>query len=101
MFPDGIVPPSDLSPQTLDELFERLTEVRRTGVAFSGQESTRGVDALSVAVEDAETGEAVALCIVYPAALASAEDRTTIETLLLDGAAEVTGVLGGRTPRKR
>ena len=101
LFPDGIAPPSDLSPQSLDELLARLAEVRRTGVAFSGQESTRGVDALSVAVEDPETGEAVALCIVYPAALATADDRASIETLLLDGAAEVGAVLGGRTPRKR
>jgi DNA-binding IclR family transcriptional regulator len=101
LFAEGITPPSDLSPQNMDELLARLAEVRRTGVAFSGQESTRGVDALSVAVEDRETGEAVALCIVYPAALASEEDRASIETLLLDGAADLAAALDGRTPRKR
>ena len=101
LFADGIVPPSDLSPQSIDEVLERLAEVRRTGVSFSAQESTRGVDALSVAVRDPETGEAVALCIVWPAALATEEDRKTIETMLLDGAAEVSAALGDRTLRKR
>lgn len=101
LFPNGIEPPSDLSPQTIDELLVRLEEVRRTGVAFSGQESTRGVDALSVAVRDPETREAVALCIVYPAALASEEDRKSIETMLRDGAAEVAEIFGDRTSRKR
>lgn len=101
MFPEGIEPPSPLSPQTVDELLARLAEVRRTGVAFSGQESTRGVDALSVAVRDPETGEAVALCIVYPAALATEEEKKSIETMLLDGAAEVAAALGDRTTLKR
>ena len=97
MFPRGIEPPSELSPRNMNELLERLDEVRRTGVSFSGQESTRGVDALSVAVRDPETGEAVALCIVYPAALATEGDRNSIETMLLDGATEVESALGDRT----
>ncbi len=101
MFPEGITPPSELSPQTVDELLERLAEVRSTGVSFSSQESTRGVDALSVSVRDPETSEAVALCIVYPQALATDEERKSIETMLLNGAAEVAAALGDMTAKKR
>lgn len=101
MFPDGIQPPSDLSPQSVDELLDRLAEIRRTGVAFSGQESTRGVNALSVAVSDPETGESVALCIVYPAATVTEGERKTIENMLLEGAADVAAVLNNEKPARR
>lgn len=93
LFPNEIVPPSNQAPQSVNDLLERLAEVRRRGISFSGQESTRGVNALSTAVRDAETGEAVALCIVYPAALVSDEERTRIETMILEGAAEIAGAL--------
>ncbi len=101
LFPEGFAPVSDLSPQSVDELLARLAEVRRNGIAYSGQESTRGVDSLSVPVTDPATGEAVALCIVYPAAMVADDERQSIETLLLDGAADVAAALGDTSPRKR
>lgn len=93
LFPDTFVPPSSQAPQSLEDLFKRLAEVRATGVSFSGQESTRGVDALSTAVRDKTTGEAVALCIVYPAALVSEVERKNIEKMLLDGAGAIADAL--------
>jgi DNA-binding IclR family transcriptional regulator len=93
LFPDEIVPPSSRAPQSVDELLERLAEVRKRKASFSNQESTPGVNAVATAVRDAETGEAVALCIVYPAARGPDADRTKIETMLLEGAAEIADVL--------
>ncbi|MCB1406398.1 MAG: IclR family transcriptional regulator [Rhodobacteraceae bacterium] len=101
LYPEGLVPASDLSPQSIEELLTRVAEVRRLGVSYSRQESTRGVDAQSVAASDPETGEAVALCIVYPAALVADDERLTIERMLLNGAADVAAALGHTTPTKR
>ncbi|MGP1394202.1 MAG: IclR family transcriptional regulator [Inquilinaceae bacterium] len=101
MFPDGFVPVSDGAPQSMDELLARVAEVRRAGLSYSAQESTRGVDALSVAVADEGSGEAVALCIVYPAAIVAADERRSIGRMLMEGAAEVAAALGGGVKAKR
>lgn len=88
---DGALPPAPwaASPQSLPELFERLDEIRRGGIATSFDEATRGVAAVAVAVGDPETGEALSLCIAFPAATSQPEERAAIARALHDGASEI------------
>jgi hypothetical protein len=63
--------------------------VRRQGFAESNDESNRGVGAIAVAVGDPERGEAVSLCIVYPASMIAPPERQSIIDALRAGAAEI------------
>lgn len=84
-----LTPPSPTAPQNIDELLARLVAVRRQGFAESNDESNRGVGALAVAVGDPERGEAVSLCIVYPASMIAPPERQSIIDALRAGAAEI------------
>ncbi|WP_158817908.1 IclR family transcriptional regulator [Methylocapsa sp. S129] len=92
LYPDGLVPPSGTAPQNLDELLARLARVRREGYAESHDEAVRGVRAISVAVGDPATGDEVALCISFPAAMASPQERLAIIRSLSEGAAEIAAL---------
>lgn len=92
LYQDGIVPPTTTAPQSLDELLARLAAVRACGYAESDDEAVRGVGAISVAVGDPATGDAAALCIAFPAAMASPDERATIIRLLGEGAAEIAAL---------
>ncbi|WP_342359649.1 IclR family transcriptional regulator [Terrarubrum flagellatum] len=87
-----LIPPSPTAPQNLDELLSRLAMVRRVGYAESNDESNRGVGALAVGVGDPETAEEVSLCISFPAAMITAEERRTIIGALRAGAAEIAAI---------
>jgi DNA-binding IclR family transcriptional regulator len=84
-----LTPPSPTAPQSIDELLARLATVRRQGFAESHDESNRGVGAIAVAVGDPEHGEAVSLCIVYPASMIAPPERQSIIDALRAGAAEI------------
>lgn len=92
LYPNGFTPPSATAPQSLDELLRRLASVRAKGYAESDDEAVRGVGAISVAVGDPATGDAVALCVSFPAATATAEERATIIGSLSEGAAAIAAV---------
>lgn len=92
LYPKGFVPPSVTAPQTLDELLARIASVRAQGYAESQDEAVRGVGAISVAVGDPANGDAVALCISFPAAMATAQERALIIQSLGKGAAEIAAL---------
>lgn len=94
LFSEPWPPVSPTAPQTLDELLQRLDGVRRKGFAESHDEANRGVGALAAAVGSPETGEAVSLCIAYPASTVTAEEREDIIARLLAGAREVAALAG-------
>lgn len=92
LYSDPLDPPSPTAPQTMAELFARLAAIRRDGFAESSDEANRGVGALAVAVGDPETGEAVSLCVVYPVAVITEDERRLILTRLSEGAAEIAAI---------
>jgi DNA-binding IclR family transcriptional regulator len=92
LYVDGFTPPSPTAPQSMDELLARLATVRRLGFAESYDESNRGVGAIAVAVGDPERGEAVSLCIVYPASIIAPPERQSIVDALRAGAGEIAAV---------
>ncbi len=96
LYPDGLTPPSDTAPATVDDLLARLAFIRSHGYAESNDEAVRGVRSISVAVGDPVTGAEVALCISFPDATVAAAERTGIIRLLGAGAAEIAALTGDR-----
>lgn len=90
----GFTPPSTTAPRNLDELLERLAAVRARGYAESNDEAVRGVGAIAVAVGDPMRSEEVALCVSFPAATVTAEERAAIIRSLGEGAAAIAAVTG-------
>jgi DNA-binding IclR family transcriptional regulator len=94
LYPAGLPPGPANAPQTLDDLLNRLAEIRAGGVAVSHAEATPGVDAVSVAVGDATTGESVAMCVVFPGAVVGEDERAAIRAGLVNGAASIAARTG-------
>lgn len=79
---EGLVPVSPNSPQTLDDLLASLDDVRRCGWAEANDEAISGVGSISASVADPESGEALGMCISYPASnIATAEQERIISLL--------------------
>lgn len=76
-----------------DALLARMAEVRARGFDFSREESTPGVDALAIAVADPAADELVALCLVYPHALATDAEREAMLTAMAEGAAGLAAAM--------
>jgi DNA-binding IclR family transcriptional regulator len=82
-------PPSPNAPQTIDDLLAALAVVREKGWAQATDESLPGVESLAVCVRDLESGESVAICISYSAAMISANEKARIVTMLMRAGWEV------------
>lgn len=98
LFAGGLEPASPRAPQSLAELLERLARVRRDGFALSEEETIRGVCGIAAAVGDPSTGEAVALCIVCPAATSEPAERAAIARELRAAALAIGRLTGDRLP---
>lgn len=83
LHPAPLQPPSPHAPQTIDDLLAALAVVRDKGWAQVTDECLPGVESLAVAVHDRETGESVAICISYSAAMISANEKARIVTMLM------------------
>lgn len=94
LYAGGLPASSGTAPTTVEALLERLTAVRARGYAESDDEAVRGVAAVSVAVGDPVTGEAVALCIAFPAASVGGEERLAVVRSLGSAAAAVAAATG-------
>ncbi|MDE2394272.1 MAG: IclR family transcriptional regulator [Burkholderiales bacterium] len=77
------------SPQTMDELFERLARVRAQGWSESREEAGKGVGALAVAVREPRTGEELSVCITFPVATVDAAEHAQLVALLLQARSEI------------
>jgi DNA-binding IclR family transcriptional regulator len=86
--PAVLVPPSAAAPQTLEELLDRLADVRRAGIAFAEGEANRGTGNLAVAVM-ARDGEVAAACISFPASICDGSERARIAEALINGATAI------------
>lgn len=86
---DGIAASSPNSPQSIDDLLAALDLVRRRGWAEANDEAISGVGSLSVSVADPETGEAIGLCISYPASNITPEEKSRITALLTTAARRI------------
>ncbi|NKC52319.1 hypothetical protein HED63_27155 [Ochrobactrum cytisi] len=71
----------------------RLADTRRQGYAESIDEAVRGVRAISVAVGDPRTGDEAALCISFPDAIVSSEERQVIIRHLSEGAEQIAALV--------
>ncbi|MCC6306518.1 MAG: IclR family transcriptional regulator [Rhodobacteraceae bacterium] len=98
LYPTGLPAGPANGPRSLDDLLERLRRIRAEGFALAHEEATAGVDAVAVAVGDPATGEAVALCVVFPAAVVGPAERQAILRGLLGGAAEIAARTGDAVP---
>lgn len=93
LYRDGFVPPSATAPRNVPELLARLADTRRQGYAESVDEAVRGVRAISVAVGDPQTGDEAALCISFPDATVSAEERQAIVRHLSESAEQIAALV--------
>lgn len=87
-------PASANAPADVEALLARVGQVRRGGYACAIDEATRGVGAVSVAVGDPQTGDEVALCIAFPAALMTEAERIDLARGLHEGAAQIARLTG-------
>jgi DNA-binding IclR family transcriptional regulator len=89
LYPAPLQPPSPNAPQSVEDLLLALAVVRDKGWSQATDESLPGVESLAVCVEDRESGERVAICISYSAAMISANEKSRIITLLMRAGWEV------------
>ncbi len=90
-------PPSQNAPGDVTELLRRVERVRRQGFAVALDEANRGVGAVAVAVGDPLAASEVALCVTFPAAMLSADERIALARELHEGAAAIAAQTGDRS----
>ena len=73
---------SPQSPQSFDELLQRLAQVRQDGFAESANEAGKGVGALAVAVQDSHTGQQLSICVTFPISTMDKRERSKAIELL-------------------
>jgi DNA-binding IclR family transcriptional regulator len=88
-FASGFPQISERAPANVDELIERLQEVRHQRYAIAVNEAVPGVVSVSCAVSDPATQERFAICLSFPCADAEA---SSIEALAIDLRTEAAGV---------
>ena len=89
LHPQSLSPVHPASPADIDALLAALAVVRRDGFATSHDEANAGIGALAVAVGERQTGEDIALCLVYPLATVSEAERQAMLNAMLAEAAEI------------
>ncbi len=90
-------PLAKLTPCTIDSvdvLRANLAEVRRTGVAFSDQESVPGVGAVAAGVRNANGHCVAGLSVVFPFHLVADEERERLTRLTRDAAHRISERVG-------
>lgn len=77
------------SPASLQELLERLAQVRERGYAESHNEAGRGVGAIAVAVQDERVSEVLSFCITYPEATVDPSELQSLTRALLQARSDI------------
>ena len=93
----GLSKLTPFSIDSLEALEAELAEVRRTGVAFSRQESVLGVGAVAAAVRNANGVAIAAISVVFPFHLVQREQRKRITRLTLEAATRISERVGWHT----
>src|SRR3954471_3664160 len=79
-----LVPPSPNAPQDIDDLLQRLVQLRRTGWCEAIDEGVNGVGSVAVCVADPLHGETLAFCLSFPAQQVPELDRRRYAAMLTD-----------------
>jgi DNA-binding IclR family transcriptional regulator len=79
---DKVSRASPMSPQNMDELMQRLKQIRTRGYAESIDEVGNGVGALAIAARDPRSGQHLALCVTFASAVVTTHERTRAIELL-------------------
>ncbi len=96
-FPRPLLP---AAPRSLAALMDRLRQVRAVGWEEAEEESMPGVGAVSVAVADPRTDEAVALYFAFSALHVDRRERRELVTQLRDHAAQLAARFGDLPPAR-
>jgi DNA-binding IclR family transcriptional regulator len=86
-----------LTPFTIDSadvLRAELDEIRRTGVAYSNQESVLGIGAVAAGIRNANGSMIAGINVVFPFHLVNGEERERITRLALDAAEHISERVG-------
>jgi DNA-binding IclR family transcriptional regulator len=75
-------------------LCAELDEIRRTGVAFSNQESVLGIGAIAAGIRNANGSMIAGINVVFPFHLINDEERARIVRLALDAAQHISERVG-------
>ncbi len=78
LYEKGMEVPSDKAPRSVAELIERLNLVRQKGYSEAYDETNHGVGALATVVVDPVKNLALSLCIAFPAATITQQDKDHI-----------------------
>ena len=92
-----ISPLVKLTPFTIDSvdaLCAELDQIRRTGVAFSNQESVLGIGAIAAGIRNANGSMIAGINVVFPFHLINDEERARIMRLALDAAQHISERVG-------
>jgi DNA-binding IclR family transcriptional regulator len=92
-----ITPLVKQTPFTIDSveaLRAELDEIRRTGVAFSNQESVLGIGAIAAGIRNSNGSMIAGITIVFPFHLVSGEERAMVVRLALEAAQHISERVG-------
>jgi IclR family KDG regulon transcriptional repressor len=93
LHPKPLAPPSPSAPQTLEELLERLDQIRRVGWCEAIDEAVPGVGSVAVSVADAGNAETLAFCVSFPAQMVPELERRRLAGLLTQAAKRIAAQL--------
>jgi len=97
IYPEEALPASTPSTITSKTVLKRaLAEIRARGYAFDNEESAIGVWAVASCIRDQEASPVAALSIVAPTFRLQPKDHSKWHSLVLEGAAEISAMLGFR-----
>ncbi|MFC0226745.1 IclR family transcriptional regulator [Serratia aquatilis] len=65
-FADGYCVRAENSPQTLEELLQKLTQIRQQGWSLARNETLPGISSLATSVTNKHRSETVGLCLSFP-----------------------------------
>jgi DNA-binding IclR family transcriptional regulator len=101
---DDVVAAVGLPPLTVETITSRvvleqqLLTIRKDGVAWNCEESTRGAGAVAAPIFSAEAGIAAALCTVFPLSVVDASELTEIGENVREAANRISMLMGGAPP---
>jgi DNA-binding IclR family transcriptional regulator len=96
LHPAPLAPRSGRSPQTLDEVLNRLRQARSDGWCEAIDEAVPGVGSVAVSVADAENTDMLAFCLSFPAHMVSEAERRELAGLLIGAAERIAAQVGDR-----